>query len=479
MASQMARFSLTLLGEGKLTRRDIDLDDGDRIVIGRSSKSDRKLLPSSNNCRFDCPVVSRSHAVLLCNDGEISVRDTGSLHGTWVNEEQLTDGNEVVLQDGDIIKLGAEVLRGQENFQAVRLVVNHYRQPPSEHLPSTYGYDSDFVEEEDEDEEEDIIYGMSSHSFAEGQDEMATPEQSKVGATLVVPESIEESYLGLGQSQSLAYHNALPESGSVHGTGQSIVEPRDIDDEPEQDEVREESDRDQSWSDDGSDSGDEHIHTDSIVAPVYTSSEKYDGQPFKNAVVEPAFTDQQTWEPSEAGALVSKVTESPLVASLPTPPTTHNHSSGQWYDPVRSAHQESFPESIEFRDVLPNQEFNLSIPTTATVAKNPDVLPVQDSVAERVIDTLEKKKRKHCDVERASTAQEEPATKKLAVAQEGQLKPQASRPIRRLRTLPSRATVRKVATQVSHVTAGAVLGMVGTVAFLSSPYAEQLIRWLD
>jgi hypothetical protein len=164
------------------------------------------------------------------------------------------------------------------------------------------------------------------------------------------------------------------------------------------------------------------------------------------------------------------------VSSLPTPPTTHTHSSGQWYDPVRSAHEEGNPVvATHVRNASSEEDLMPSVATSAAAAINLDTPPVQDGSLPMTTTADEHRKRKYDAVEASSQADEQPVTKKMALAKSEQLKPQTHR----LRSLPSRATVRKVATQASQVAVGAVLGMVGTVAFLSSPYAEQLIQWLD
>jgi len=508
MASKMARFSLNVLDSKQFPRRDIDLNDGESLVIGRSSKSDHKLQPSSTNCRFDCPVVSRAHALLLCNEGQLSIRDTGSLHGTFVNHQELVNDKTVVLQEGDVITLGAEVLRAHENYQAMRLVVNHHRPSVAERLPHTYAYESDLVDEEDVDEDEedaDIHFGVSSCSSLEAYAEVASskqPLQSKAPAALAVSEAVQEMYSA--SEQPFTWHGltmADPRTvpvASCDGTPFDISVDDELDSDDEEEELDLELSDDSDDSESESDSDDEPITTSIVVGTTSnTSARNEDEVPrttmteyeaVNNATMsamgdrfaerEALFTERDSVYADRAKWAQDQMDRynTVLMSSLPTPPTTHTHSSGQWYDPVRSAHEEGRPDVAKHaRDTSLDEGLVPNVAMPAATADNADISPVQDGILPVTTVCDETKKRKHDAVEESSTADEQPATKKMVPARSQQQK----LPARRLRTLPSRATVRKVATQASQVAVGAVLGMFGTVAFLSSPYAEQLIQWLD
>jgi len=66
-----------------------------RIVIGRDPESDIFL---------NDVTVSRSHAVVhVQDDAVVRIEDTGSLNGTYVNDEIVTD---VVLRSGDTVQIG-------------------------------------------------------------------------------------------------------------------------------------------------------------------------------------------------------------------------------------------------------------------------------------------------------------------------------------------------------------------------------------
>jgi pSer/pThr/pTyr-binding forkhead associated (FHA) protein len=516
--SAVTRFGLAVLDAAQFGRRDIDLDDGESIVIGRSSKSDHKLQPSSTNCRFDCPVVSRAHAVLLCNEGQLSIRDTGSLHGTFVNHQSITNDKTVVLHDGDVITLGAEVLRAhgksaynamlpwkssltnfKENYQAIRLVVNRLSPPAAKRITPTYAYESDLVEDEEIDDDEEDLHASfelsSRDSFEEDNAEAATskqPSQSKVPATTVVHESVQESYSASEQPMPW-YGVTMADTGAVpvvscDGTSFGIH----VDDELDSDDAQEELDLELSDdSESESDSDDEQITTSIVVdttsndvtsrttttvpeivdiATKATWTDHFAAQGTLFSEQESAFAERARWAHDQMEKF-----QSSMVSSLPTPPTTHTHSSGQWYDPVRSAHEES--ESVvasHARHTYLDEEVIPSAAKPAAAATIVDAPSVQDSIMPMTT-ASDDKKRKHEAIEESGSADEQPVTKKMAPIRSEQSKSQ----VRRFRSLPSRTTVRKVASQASQVAVGAVLGMVGTVAFLSSPYAEQLIQWLD
>ena len=63
-------------------------------TIGRAPSSDVFL---------DDVTVSREHAVLERRDGEVHVRDQGSLNGTYVNRERV---DSIRLADGDELQIG-------------------------------------------------------------------------------------------------------------------------------------------------------------------------------------------------------------------------------------------------------------------------------------------------------------------------------------------------------------------------------------
>jgi len=62
----------------------------------------------SADVRLDDPTVSRRHAIVALREHGAVLLDDRSMNGTWLNGERVS---EAVLQDGDVIQLGAVRLR--------------------------------------------------------------------------------------------------------------------------------------------------------------------------------------------------------------------------------------------------------------------------------------------------------------------------------------------------------------------------------
>src|ERR1700735_5214515 len=73
--------------------------DRDVPIIGRNPECDVVLLPKS---------VSRKHAAIVRQRGGYLLKDMGSLRGTYVNCQKLTQP--VLLQDGQTIQIGELLL---------------------------------------------------------------------------------------------------------------------------------------------------------------------------------------------------------------------------------------------------------------------------------------------------------------------------------------------------------------------------------
>lgn len=102
-------------------RRIILTKNNPSISIGRASKQESKgLVAAVGNAWFDSPVMSREHARLTVNfdNAEVSLEDTGSLHGTYRRNGEITLQPFVkqVIQEGDIYCFGADVYRGRQAY---------------------------------------------------------------------------------------------------------------------------------------------------------------------------------------------------------------------------------------------------------------------------------------------------------------------------------------------------------------------------
>lgn len=74
---------------------------GQSAIVGRGRDADINLetLPEGH-------LISRRHLRLSHRRGQWYVRDMGSRHGTWLNDEQLAAEQEALLANGDRLRLG-------------------------------------------------------------------------------------------------------------------------------------------------------------------------------------------------------------------------------------------------------------------------------------------------------------------------------------------------------------------------------------
>lgn len=79
--------------------RNLRLMPGGRLSVGRTG---------SNDLIIDDVSVSKVHASLvLGNDDALSIADTGSTNGTFINDERIAYGKAIRLGDGDRVKFGS------------------------------------------------------------------------------------------------------------------------------------------------------------------------------------------------------------------------------------------------------------------------------------------------------------------------------------------------------------------------------------
>jgi pSer/pThr/pTyr-binding forkhead associated (FHA) protein len=84
---------------GKYQGGEFPLNDGQDVVVGRSSELDMVLVEE---------MVSRKHAVFRLESGVLTVQDLGSTNGTFVNGERI---EKAVLREGDRVLVGTSILR--------------------------------------------------------------------------------------------------------------------------------------------------------------------------------------------------------------------------------------------------------------------------------------------------------------------------------------------------------------------------------
>ncbi|KAL1998821.1 hypothetical protein VTN02DRAFT_5519 [Thermoascus thermophilus] len=98
--------------------------DSDAVKIGRASKCESKnLVPARDNAWFDSRVMSRQHAKLWASPRAetIYIRDSGSMHGTYVNDRKIPVGQDTAIRSGDVLTFGSEVTRGSETFAPLKV----------------------------------------------------------------------------------------------------------------------------------------------------------------------------------------------------------------------------------------------------------------------------------------------------------------------------------------------------------------------
>ena len=92
----MPRLALRFIS-GKYKGGEYILSVSKEIYVGRRSDIDLVLMED---------MVSRKHARIRIEQGEIQIKDLGSTNGTFVNEAEVTPKARVGLKDGDAISMG-------------------------------------------------------------------------------------------------------------------------------------------------------------------------------------------------------------------------------------------------------------------------------------------------------------------------------------------------------------------------------------
>ncbi|KAF9409928.1 hypothetical protein BGZ94_001820 [Podila epigama] len=97
------------------------------VVLGRaSSKSHESTAVLSDlntlTCSFLSKVVSKVHATIYEDNGDLFIEDENSTHGTFVNGQRVS--SQQMLKDGDALTLGRHVVRKKETFTPLKLTVH-------------------------------------------------------------------------------------------------------------------------------------------------------------------------------------------------------------------------------------------------------------------------------------------------------------------------------------------------------------------
>jgi pSer/pThr/pTyr-binding forkhead associated (FHA) protein len=97
-ASSRSGLALRFIS-GKYQGGEYSLDEGQQVVVGRSSDLDMVLVEE---------MVSRRHAVISFKSGVMAIEDLGSTNGTFVNGEKVS---KTILREGDRILIGTNILK--------------------------------------------------------------------------------------------------------------------------------------------------------------------------------------------------------------------------------------------------------------------------------------------------------------------------------------------------------------------------------
>lgn len=93
--------------------------------IGRGSQSDDHMHPQPDNAWYTSKVMSRDHAEITADPTErtVTIKDKGSMHGTFLNGERVLAQPMQLLQD-DILTFGTRVVRGVDSFAPLKTIVS-------------------------------------------------------------------------------------------------------------------------------------------------------------------------------------------------------------------------------------------------------------------------------------------------------------------------------------------------------------------
>jgi hypothetical protein len=123
-ASTGATYVATFGIRGTNSQRKLVFAPGGRLSVGRTG---------GNGLVIDDPSVSKMHASLaLTVEGELSVADTGSTNGTFINEQRIAYGKANRLMETDKVKFGEVEVKFERMTEPVNEPMAAENEPPPE-----------------------------------------------------------------------------------------------------------------------------------------------------------------------------------------------------------------------------------------------------------------------------------------------------------------------------------------------------------
>ncbi|KAK5082177.1 hypothetical protein LTR05_007320 [Lithohypha guttulata] len=167
--------------------------------IGRGSSSDEAIVPGPENAWFTSKVMSRQHAMLMAHPETkiVTIRDTGSMHGTYMNGERII-GKPTELLQHDVITFGTDIVRQAESFSPLKTKIAYEWHDENDQSSGTIktfqnSFSADYSEEEmysDLDDEVEIVHeSVRARQPSVEIVEMALPPQSTTPSTSTSPKT--------------------------------------------------------------------------------------------------------------------------------------------------------------------------------------------------------------------------------------------------------------------------------------------------
>ncbi|KAH7039011.1 hypothetical protein B0J12DRAFT_676060 [Macrophomina phaseolina] len=201
---------LVCFGEGDgIPERRVVLIAGQDVVVGRAS-TNRGVAAAADNTKINNPVISKEHASFTTDPSgtTVLIRDLKSMHGTRVDDRELSQGEECEIRSGSTLQFGSAVIRGNVTYKPAKYTfyadpVNHpnaFSSTLSAPTAATqsqafsdtkkgYGDDSSLYSDDydfDDDMEEDDYMSNNEHAdvtmipdtYSSEQDSDASPKES-------------------------------------------------------------------------------------------------------------------------------------------------------------------------------------------------------------------------------------------------------------------------------------------------------------